>query len=67
MVKKTLFCIFGFGLGAFMLFNSVVAFNRFLHGYRLLEPYEWMFSSIITSLVGVILIIWTYLLIKKKR
>lgn len=65
MFRKIVFYAFGFGLGAFMLLNSAVAFYRFLHGYRLLAPSEWMVSSIITFLVGTILIIWTCLLFKK--
>ena len=67
MLRNTLFYIFGFGLGIFMLFNSVIALYRYFHGFRMLEPFEWMFSSIVTFLTGAVLTIWTYLLIKKKR
>lgn len=66
MIRKILLCVFGFGLGIFMLFNSIVALNRFLHGYeKPLEPFEWMFSSVITFSTGVVLLVWTYLLVKK--
>ena len=66
-MRKILISIIGFGLGVFMLFNSIGAFYRFLHGYPKLAPYESMASSIITLLVGIVLVIWTIFLIKRKR
>ena len=65
MISKIFLGLIGFILGAFMLINSIVVFFRFLRGYRLITPSEWLFSSIITFSVGVVLFIWTILLIKK--
>ena len=66
MLRKIMLSIIGFAFGAFMLVNGIGAFYRFLYGYRLLTPSEWMFSSIVTFSVGIVLIIWTLLLIKKR-
>ncbi len=67
MLKKIAFYFFGFGLGVFMLFNSGVVLYQFLADVPWnITPTERLFSSGITCLVGIILIIWTYLLIKKR-
>ncbi len=67
MIKKMLLPFIGYVLGGFMIYNGIVVFFRFLYGFdRILTPFEWLFSSIITFVVGAILIIWTLLLRKKK-
>jgi hypothetical protein len=68
MLKKIAFYLLGFGLGIFMLFNSMMVLYQFLAGIPWnITPAERLFSSGITFLVGLILIIWTYLLRKKSQ
>ncbi|PCI93536.1 hypothetical protein COB11_05130 [Candidatus Aerophobetes bacterium] len=67
-MKKVLFWIFGIFLGCFMLVNSAICFYRYLNGYsRVTSPQEWLTSFILTFVVGVVLIIWTSLLLKKQN
>ena len=66
MLRKIIFSVMGFGLGLFMLFNSVVVFSKFIKGAAWeLTSQEKLFSIVISCLVGLVLVIWTYLLVKK--
>ncbi|MCH9611764.1 MAG: hypothetical protein S4CHLAM102_02380 [Chlamydiia bacterium] len=68
MLRKLLLSIPGFGLGAFMLFNSLVVVMKIRSGTEWhITPEEKMASAIITGVVGGILVLWTYLLIKKDQ
>ncbi len=66
IIKKIAFYTFGFGLGILMLLNSGVVLYQFLADMPWnITPAERIFSAGITCLVGIILIAWTYLLVKK--
>lgn len=66
-MKKAIVSILGFPLSIFLLINSYIVFQRYLTPYtRALDPSEWLTSSIVTGSTGIILLIWTVLILKKK-
>lgn len=68
MIKKIVLCIIGFGSGLFMLLNGIVIYNKYLDGSSWsITPGERLYIACITFIVGLLLVLWTYLLIKKKR
>ncbi len=67
-MKKAFFAIVGFGLGAFMLLNGAVAYYRATTDATwVLTTTEKFVSAGITGLVGIVLIAWTSVIIKKKK
>ena len=66
VIKKIIYGLLGFGLGAFMLFNSAVCFYRFHSGYENIpSPDVWLASFIVTLAAGLTLITFSALLIRK--
>ena len=67
MLNKKLIRIIGFGLGAFMLFNSIVVLSKILQGAEwVTTPFERLLSLAMSLSVSTVLLTWTHLLTKKR-
>ncbi len=68
MLSKVLFSLTGFGVGAYLLLHG---FFKLINIKDLqdiiITPQDQIRSVIILFLVGCILILWTYFLVRKKR
>ncbi len=68
MFRTIFLSVFGFGLGLFMLLNSAVVFSKLVKGDAWnVTPEQKLVSAVVTCLVGIVLILWTYLLLKKSK
>ena len=65
MFNKIVYGIVGFGLGAFLFFNSMICAYRFYIGYsQVMGSQEWLASFIMTFLAGIILVFFTQKIIR---
>lgn len=67
MLSKKLISIIGFGLGAFMLFNSAMLGYKIFQGTEwVITPFEKQLSLVMSLSVSAVLLTWTRLLTKKR-